>query len=1192
MTLKKRPNKFFYILTLLVFLAQLALPTGARAEGETPPADPAVTEVAPVDAATPEPAPAATETPAAEPVIDLSIVPDGTEVIVLDDQGAVLPLATQAAADAIATADPQWCPDGVTPGSGSCIGIGSTSMAALLTAIGAGLDGLGDGTIWIETAYVSANDTSKITINSTNTHSLTLKGGWDGGTSITTPGVSTFTVPIEIFWGGAVTINNISVNGSTYTVEAGKGAGVVEAMLNVKSTAVDPSATTSAVTLNNVTVTKSKGTTGTVNDNAEVSFAAGEAGHGAKITTTLGGVTVSRSTFTDNNHDGLLVLSHGPVTLSTITAYGNGGQRDLTSGEITAVEAAHHTGQSPDSLANWDVTDSTNKHIIDDVTYYNHVWWGSGVQVSADTGNVSVSSSTFGDTPLAKANKDSGLVVNASAGNITLTKVTSYGNFGYGADLFASAGNILVEESDFLNTLIYKMGDAGTGGDLLGWWDHANYWNNGTLKADWKWQGSGAGGIGLSAYGSGDITLNKIHAGLNDIGNQYSGANLASYNGQISVTDSEFIENGISGSVYGGGLFADSGLNWQTGALSCVVSGGCDITLTNVTVNENYGSGAEIFAYGGGVTVQDTSTFNLNGGTGLTAEAGNWDTGYCPAGSVCDLTITDAIASENGGDGVYLDNYFGNIVVDNVTATGNDATGANLGNEYGGNVTVSNSHFNSNSAGVYVETAQDETCNSGLTCNITLTNIEGNDNTDGNGAELYTDASGNISVSNSFFNSNDGNGLNATSSYSGCDSGPCNVTITNIIANDNDRGGADLNTNYGGSITVNGGTFNGNTWDGLYLATAIDDCLPGMVCDITMNGVTAQNNGWEGANLGTEMGGKITVNGGTFTNNEYGLSAEVNEDNETNLSGAVKFDSVTATGNLYSGASITLYKNGGTVEVTNSVFNLNGNNGLFVDSYSLGTAAIPEIFLNGVTASQNAAKGFFYYGPTPTGTVGDPTPANILICSGSYNDNSGYGVNIDNFGGSTAFGGSVVSTGNNLTGVEPGENWLNPEASLGDCQEVSVSTPSEPGEHKLPVKEWVFVKAANGNVGDFASCGAYAGLHLGLEPQDFVEIPCESRANGKRAFAETIAASSLPTKPEGTFLSALTFSVRDALDTELTQIGRALVSFKLAAGDQATGYSILFWDGKSWVKMGNAQLVNGQFQTWTNQPGLYVLVKN
>ncbi|MCX6068631.1 MAG: hypothetical protein NT121_23275 [Chloroflexi bacterium] len=171
MTLKKRPNKFFYILTLLVFLAQLALPTGARAEGETPPADPAVTEVAtqaaPADAATPEAAPAdATEAPAAEPVIDLTAVPDGTEVVVLDENGQPLPLGSQAAADVVAQGDPIWCADNVDPvalASGSFSSAGCTPTQSSLTDLDTyikakllnGWFDLPNGVIWIANSAIT-----------------------------------------------------------------------------------------------------------------------------------------------------------------------------------------------------------------------------------------------------------------------------------------------------------------------------------------------------------------------------------------------------------------------------------------------------------------------------------------------------------------------------------------------------------------------------------------------------------------------------------------------------------------------------------------------------------------------------------------------------------------------------------------------------------------------------------------------------------------------------------------------------------------------------------------------------------------------------------------------------------------------------------------------------------------------------
>src|SRR5690348_12090440 len=40
----------------------------------------------------------------------LSEVPEGTEVVVVDQNGQAIPLATQAAAQAIVDHDPVWCP--------------------------------------------------------------------------------------------------------------------------------------------------------------------------------------------------------------------------------------------------------------------------------------------------------------------------------------------------------------------------------------------------------------------------------------------------------------------------------------------------------------------------------------------------------------------------------------------------------------------------------------------------------------------------------------------------------------------------------------------------------------------------------------------------------------------------------------------------------------------------------------------------------------------------------------------------------------------------------------------------------------------------------------------------------------------------------------------------------------------------
>ena len=91
-------------------------------------------------------------------------------MVVLDEEGEAVPLATQEAAEAIATSDPMWCPDGVHPiaNTGGCTA-SYTSMTDLLAALsGAGQPAV-DGTIWIEATYDSSiaepGGTTNITID-------------------------------------------------------------------------------------------------------------------------------------------------------------------------------------------------------------------------------------------------------------------------------------------------------------------------------------------------------------------------------------------------------------------------------------------------------------------------------------------------------------------------------------------------------------------------------------------------------------------------------------------------------------------------------------------------------------------------------------------------------------------------------------------------------------------------------------------------------------------------------------------------------------------------------------------------------------------------------------------------------------------------------------------------------------------
>ncbi|MBK6794525.1 MAG: hypothetical protein IPG80_18735 [Anaerolineales bacterium] len=198
-----------FVVGLLILLTHFVWVTPALADDVTPPPVPTeevvvetlppteepVAEVLPIEpVATEEPVvvePVATEPPTTEepiPVDLLQDLPADTSLVVLGENGEVLPLATQEAAEVIAIADPIWCPVNVspTPGANGC-----TSSFASLSDLVAGFVPTGNGTIWIESGNQGG---SAAIINGTTynfpgmignwsaakSYDLTLQGGWSG----------------------------------------------------------------------------------------------------------------------------------------------------------------------------------------------------------------------------------------------------------------------------------------------------------------------------------------------------------------------------------------------------------------------------------------------------------------------------------------------------------------------------------------------------------------------------------------------------------------------------------------------------------------------------------------------------------------------------------------------------------------------------------------------------------------------------------------------------------------------------------------------------------------------------------------------------------------------------------------------------------------------------------------------------
>jgi hypothetical protein len=233
------------IALICTILIQLAMPYPVFADNATPPAPEVTGEVQPVE--TEQPAVevfTATEQPALEvapteqaveaiPTEDAPLTgadtmegnqSDGilealadTDLVVLDENNQPIPLAAEAAADAIANSDPAWCPDGTSPTTSGC------TNYATFTALVNGLQSLGsftNGTVYVQEGQYAGPETW-ITLDGnslTNVGNLTLIGGWD--LTAATPsqiGTTVFSAPVSIInWTHDVSVQDIEVDGSIW----------------------------------------------------------------------------------------------------------------------------------------------------------------------------------------------------------------------------------------------------------------------------------------------------------------------------------------------------------------------------------------------------------------------------------------------------------------------------------------------------------------------------------------------------------------------------------------------------------------------------------------------------------------------------------------------------------------------------------------------------------------------------------------------------------------------------------------------------------------------------------------------------------------------------------------------------------------------------------------------------------------
>jgi hypothetical protein len=413
---------------LFILLASLACPAAAYADDGTPPPPATEEPIQPPEEATQEPAAieasdttgnpapdevAITEVPIEEPAATAEIsveeipnepavtedvtvadvletAPEGTEVVVLDESGNALPLASTEAAEITATVDPVWCPAGQNPGNDLDDGVQNCTTnfgtpQELIDDMGTDVDGIydHDGVIYFTASpggqflLVPGSGTLDVAeYTAISDNNLTLQGGWNGatGTGYRLSGQTDFGAnPVQIGteanpWGGNITINSLTIQGAGTT-----GLTVfTEGDINLSNVAsndnagdgvhLDNSFGSGNIRVGSVSANDNDVDGIEAYSNGDIALESvttnGNTEEGAYLANFFGqrNITISSSTFSDNGSGGqsmggLFIFTSGNATLTNVNANGNttGGASliNVFGGQILIVDS-HFDGNAKD----------------------------------------------------------------------------------------------------------------------------------------------------------------------------------------------------------------------------------------------------------------------------------------------------------------------------------------------------------------------------------------------------------------------------------------------------------------------------------------------------------------------------------------------------------------------------------------------------------------------------------------------------------------------------------------------------------------------------------------------------------------------------------------------------------------------------------------------------------------------------
>ena len=1066
---------------------------------------------------------AATETEQPPLSETMQALPEDTSVVVLDEGGEVLPLASQETSDVIAQADPIWCPEGVSPVpfTNGCTGSYST-MEELLTLEGGYINSqITGGTIWITEGIVP--DVNSVVIDGTTytnwaNFTLGMQGGWSGlygDTSIYSN--SQFSVPITIAnWNNNVYMGNIAAP----SVNINDTNGVV-ILANVDS--------------EDTNIKNQKGRIDVYNSRGNLTIDSANINNGGifssgiNVHTFTGNLTINNSIFWGNGYAGAWMENVGNITINNSAAHSNAYDGVwLNNAGIVGIDGSEFYQNANNGITIQNAQSVAVSNSSFGITEIDVAGTPTLMPANASMGmtisalyDVNFNNSNF------KGNGYAGLDATSYYGNVTLNQLTADGNYGTGLNAYA-AGSINANDIKSSNNINGGGGCPLSCGNGI----FLNGTNGVQLSGVNTFTNNGWTGVDALSYG--DITLNNVTA----TGNQGFGSYLVSYGGSTTLSGTNtFSSNGADGvlissasNVNVNGPISLDGNSWS--GLEIWSSG--DITLNDITATGNLASGTYLSA-GGTISLHGANEFSNNAYTGLFASS------YGP------VTLNNLTAGGNGGNGVLIysngsvsatgtNSFFNNgwtaleiwsssdITLNDVTATDNYQWGSYLIGA--GNITLNGAHdYSRNAAGVMVSSPEGA---------ISLNNVTANDSWYSYGAQIIGGTSVTLTGTNTF-NNNGSTGLHIQ------DSGY--IGLNNITAKDNWFHGISV-INSSGDINLSNITATAHSdtsGDGAYLENMAGSG------NVTLTGTNDfSNHSLWNSGMYILSNGNVSLSGITSNNNGRGVN--VSHATDVTITNATFSENIED----YVGTGAFVFASGNV-----SLNQITSNrSSLYIDTPG-------NVTLDNVKISDSTDKGLSILRAREIALKGVDTGGNSV------------GAKIENVGNVKITGGAFTSNGIGLHVICAESVTLNlPLATftlnLTDVV-IDPTCPIDITKEELPIITVVETLVEGEEfVLDCAMAKNRFVVHLANGDRGDITCPVVGNATITRVDNTTLPAN----LPAGyTYASGFEFKIeRDGEEVMVISEGGYVTASFIASSDQlqpGNSYSILYWDreSSSWIPL-------------------------